>query len=294
MKRLGRQIVDAARQFALPWLEPSPGPTVAPRPSVEPTPGAGPVQNPLTPRVPAIPAGELREVRLSGHPVQYLLRRSPRKTIGFAVDHRGLTVTAPRRVSLREIESALAVRGDWVLRKLVEWREAESRRAEREVRWEHGAPVPFLGRPLTLQVDPGHRGTVLRVEDRLHLALPPGAGSEQIRDAFNGWIQAQARAHYAQRIAHFSQRLGVAPKRWRLSSARTRWGSCSADGSIRLNWRLMHFPPEIVDYVVCHELAHLKELNHGPRFWSTVGELFPEYPQAREWLRKRPGGTSAA
>lgn len=280
MKRLGRQIVDAARQLVLPWLEARP--TVTPSPRAEP------------PRSPARLSGEIREVRLSGHPVQYTLRRSPRKTIGFAIDHRGLTVTAPRWVSLREIESALAVRGDWVLRKLVEWRDAASRRAEREVRWEHGATVPFLGRPLTLHVEAGHRGAVARVDDRLHLALPPGAGSEQIRDAVDAWIQSQARAHYAQRIAHFSDRLGAAPKRWRLSSARTRWGSCSADGSIRLNWRLMHFPPEIVDYVVCHELAHLKELNHGPRFWSTVGELFPEYPQAREWLRKRPGSTSPA
>ena len=80
----------------------------------------------------------------------------------------------------------------------------------------------------------------------------------------------------------------MAPKRWALSSARTRWGSCAADGSIRLNWRLMHFPVEIIDYVVAHELAHLREMNHGPRFWSAVGELFPDWKRAREWLRGFP------
>ena len=229
----------------------------------------------------------LREVRLSGHPVQYTLRRSHRRTIGFAIDHRGLTVSAPRWVSQREIDSALATRGDWVLRKLADRREAEARRARQEVRWEHGAQFPFLGSPLTLHLDPAHRRPV-RIEDRLHVGLPSGTVGEEVREAVQGWMQAQARVHYAQRIAHFSDRLGVAPTRWRLSSARTRWGSCSADGSIRLNWRLMHFPPEIVDYVVCHELAHLKELNHGPRFWSTVGELFPEYPRARAWLKNAP------
>lgn len=229
----------------------------------------------------------IREIRLSGHPVQYTLRRSHRRTIGFAIDHRGLTVSAPRWVSQREIDSALATRGDWVLRKLADRREAEARRARQEVRWEHGAAFPFLGNPLTLHLDPAHRGPV-RIEDRLHVGLPSGTVGEEVREAVQDWMQAQARVHYAQRIAHFSDRLGVAPTRWRLSSARTRWGSCSADGSIRLNWRLMHFPPEIVDYVVCHELAHLKELNHGPRFWSTVGELFPDHARARAWLRSAP------
>jgi len=76
--------------------------------------------------------------------------------------------------------------------------------------------------------------------------------------------------------------------RWSLSSARTRWGSCSADGSIRLNWRLVHFPLDIVDYVIAHELAHLRELNHGTRFWQIVGDLFPEYERARAWLRDFP------
>jgi predicted metal-dependent hydrolase len=77
----------------------------------------------------------------------------------------------------------------------------------------------------------------------------------------------------------------VGPTRWGLSSARTRWGSCNSDGSIRLNWRLMHFPHEIIDYVICHELAHLKELNHGAEFWQTVGELFPDYQRVRGMLR---------
>ena len=88
--------------------------------------------------------------------------------------------------------------------------------------------------------------------------------------------------------ADFAREHGMRPTRWALSSARTRWGSCGADGAIRLNWRLMHFPPDIVDYVIAHELAHLRELNHGPQFWSTVGELFPDWQRARAWLRKLP------
>jgi predicted metal-dependent hydrolase len=109
-----------------------------------------------------------------------------------------------------------------------------------------------------------------------------------MRDAVQSWLQQQARLLFAERIPVYAQRLGQGPVRWRLSSARTRWGSCSADGSIRLNWRLVHFPPDIVDYVIAHELAHLREMNHGPRFWATVGSLFPEFERARDWLRQAP------
>ena len=263
MKRLARQVADAALQFTLPFLARTP--------------------------TPAVTRQGARLVMLSGQAVEYELRRSRRRTIGFAVDDRGLTVTAPRWVSTAEIEGALRERGDWILRKLVEWRALAARRAQFEIRWEHGAQVPFLGERLTIAVDPAHRGPVTRRDDRLHVALPPGADSEQVRDSIQGWLQRQARAHYAVRIEHFAGQLGVAPKRWGLSSARTRWGSCGADGSIRLNWRLMHFPPDIVDYVICHELAHLKELNHGPRFWETVADLFPDHARAREWLRSHPG-----
>ena len=98
----------------------------------------------------------------------------------------------------------------------------------------------------------------------------------------------QARELFAQRIPLYAQRLGRSPRRWALSSARTRWGSCAADGSIRLSWRLVQFPLPVVDYVIAHELAHLREMNHGPRFWSTVSELCPDFEQARAWLRRHP------
>lgn len=262
MRKLVRQIADAALQLTLPMFD--------------------------TERPPAVTRAGARLIRLGEQFVEYDLRRSRRRTIGLLIDERGLAVTAPKWAGTADIEAALLQRSDWVLRKLVEWREYAARRARLEIRWEHGGKVPFLGEPLAITLDPAHRGAVARSDDRLHVALPPGAGPDQIRDSVQGWLQKQARELFATRIAHFSELLGVAPSRWALSSARTRWGSCGADGAIRLNWRLMHMPPGIVDYVICHELAHLKELNHGPRFWETVGELFPDYENAREWLRTSP------
>jgi len=98
-------------------------------------------------------------------------------------------------------------------------------------------------------------------------------------------MRQHARSHFSARVQHYAERLQVRVTRIALSSARTRWGSASVDGSIRLHWRLIHFSPTIIDYVVAHELAHLHEMNHSPRFWAVVRSVMPEYEHAREQLR---------
>ena len=120
----------------------------------------------------------------------------------------------------------------------------------------------------------------------LRLGLPHDAAATQIRDAAEAWLQREARMLFAERAEHYARKLGVVVKRVSLSSARTRWGSASADGSIRLHWRLMHFSLDIIDYVVAHELAHLREMNHSPAFWDVVRSILPEYEPARDHLRR--------
>ena len=99
------------------------------------------------------------------------------------------------------------------------------------------------------------------------------------------WLQRQARRIFEERCALFAGRLGVRMKRLTLSSAATRWGSASADGSIRLNWRLVHFGLPVIDYVVTHELAHLREMNHSAAFWEVVRPALPDFEAARGALR---------
>jgi len=259
-------------------------PRPVPPPPPPPPPALSPPPAPPTPR-PVEP--DLRHVHLNGHPVAWELRRARRRTIGLLIDERGLRVNAPRSVSLVEIERALHERADWILRKLVEWREHAARRERLAPRWEDGAPLRVLGRALVLRIDPAQRG-VNEVGGELRVGLPHDTDPERLKDLVQAWLQRQAHRVFAERIPVFAERLGRAPRRWTLSSARTRWGSCTSDGTIRLSWRLVHFPADIIDYVIAHELAHLREMNHGPRFWSTVGELFPEYEQARSWLRRFP------
>ena len=255
---------------------------------------------PATARLEAPPGPALqhprarREVRLDGHVVGYELRRARRRTIGFIVSDEGLTVSAPKWVSLGDIDDALRDKGRWILRKLQEQQERLRRLQASRIAWRDGATFPFLGAPVIVRLDPRADGAVLHADAqalpgaakaRLHISLPHDAGPAQIRDAVQSWLQRQARRVFEERCREFAPRLGVRVKRLSLSSAATRWGSASADGSIRLNWRLVHFALPTVDYVVAHELAHLREMNHSAAFWDVVRSVMPDYEAARGQLK---------
>jgi predicted metal-dependent hydrolase len=233
---------------------------------------------------PAEQAPPQRTALLCQQAVRWQLVRSRRRTIGFQIDHRGLRVSAPRWVPLAEIEQALQEKGEWVVRKLAEWQAHERRRQELMPRWEHGAPLKILGASLNIELDPQCAGVEVD-GSRLIVGLPKQADSTEIRKHIEVWLQDRARELFAERIAVFAQKLGRSPSCLKLSSARTRWGSCAPDGSIRLNWRLMHYSRDIIDYVIAHEMAHLVEMNHGPKFWATVGSLLPDYEHIRSSLR---------
>ena len=213
--------------------------------------------------------------------VPYVLRRARRRTIGLTVDHRGLRVGAPPRTSLREVEALIRRHGDWVAQKLDAWKE---RRQPQALAIADGARLPLLGKTLTLRLALGSNRALWNesAEPTLTLLLrAPADGGRLLEKA----LRDKARALFAERLAHYAARLALPVPPLALSAARTRWGSCSTRSGIRLNWRLIHFPPAIVDYVVAHELAHLREMNHSPRFWAVVAQLFPDYQAARAELK---------
>jgi predicted metal-dependent hydrolase len=242
-----------------------------------------------------------REACLGGLRVGYELRRARRRTIGFIVADDGLAVSAPRWVPQAEIESALQEKSSWILRKLQEQGERLQRMEARRIEWRDGTGVPFLGETVIVVLDPRIAGACLNTAAAgsaaaqallagvprltLHVGLPHQAEPAQIRDAVQSWLQRQARRVFEERCHHFAPRLGVQVRRLSLSSAQTRWGSASADGTIRLNWRLIHFALSTIDYVVAHELAHLRVMDHSPRFWDVVRSVMPDYEQARGRLR---------
>jgi predicted metal-dependent hydrolase len=251
---------------------------------------------PVAAPVPALPRSPRarHELLLGEHRVAYELRRARRRSIGFSVGPEGLAVRAPRWVGLAEIETVLREKSSWILRKLHEQQQRAHRQLAARVEWQEGGSIPFLGETVILVLDPRATGAVLHTAAdalpgvphlTLHLGLPQQAGAEQIRDVVQSWLQRQARRVFEERCADYAARLGVRVRCLSLSSAATRWGSASADGSIRLNWRLVHFGLPVIDYVVAHELSHLREMNHSAAFWDVVRSVIPGYEQARAALR---------
>jgi len=284
-------------------------PAPAPVPSVAP---AAPAPEP-GPAVPALPLADAlapanfshprasREVMLGHARVAYEFTRAQRRTIGFVVGAEGLSVRAPRWVALRDVDAALQEKADWIVRKLDETRERHQRIESSRIEWRDGARFEFLGEPVVVRLDPRHAfagsgGAILDAgpagegnaigERVLRLALAGNASSSQVRDAAQAWLMRQARRIFTERLDHFAPRLGVRWNKLSLSNAATRWGSASADGSIRLHWRLVHFRMPVIDYVVAHELSHLRVMDHSPRFWETVESVVPDYHRLRRQLKE--------
>lgn len=264
---------------------------------VAPSPEPVSIASVLAPAVFRHPQAD-REIRLNEHVVAYALKRARRRSIGFIVGTEGLSVNAPKWVGLHDIEAALQEKARWILKKLQEQQERAQRMQSAKVEWRDGTSLPFLGETVIVVLDPRagltERGAVLNTDAAalpgvprltLHVGLPHGAAPAQIRDTVQSWLQRQARRVFEERCAHFAAQLNVRVTRLSLSSAQTRWGSASADGSIRLNWRLIHFAMPSIDYVVAHELAHLREMNHSPRFWDVVRSVLPDYEHARGSLK---------
>lgn len=276
----------------------TPSPLTAPTtpaPIPEPVPAAPAVSiaSVLAPAVFHHPQAD-RQIVLQEHTVGYALKRARRRTIGFIVGPEGLSVNAPKWVGIGEIESGLREKGAWILRKLREQQERGQRLAEAKVDWRDGTAIPFLGETVIVVLDSRATGAVLNTDAdalpgvprlTLHVGLPQHAAPEQIRDAVQSWLQRQARRVFEERIRHFAAQLRVTCTRLSLSSAQTRWGSASADGSIRLNWRLIHFAMASIDYVVAHELAHLRHMDHSPRFWDVVRSVVPDFEAKRSELK---------
>lgn len=222
-------------------------------------------------------------IDLGGREIEYRFARRRRRTLGITVDAAGLSVVAPLRAPWRDVESFLRHKERWILRKLDEWARAPR---PQQLRGMSGETLPLFGTSVTLDVAHARRRTVLHEPGRLFVRAAPG----RVLDALVRWLKHTAHAALTPRAAHYAALLGREAPRVAISNARTQWGVCSEDGVIRLSWRLVHLAPELADYVVAHEVAHLVELNHSPRFWALVSALYPNWQQARHRLELAGAG----
>lgn len=278
-------------QLALDWLDPKP--VVAPAETFISHASVLPLSEVLLAAEFVHPRAN-RSIDLGSSKVAYCLNRSKRSTIGMAVGPDGLDVRAPRWVSLSAVEAVLLEKAEWIVRKLQEVQERQRQMQATIIQWRQGARLPFLGGTLVLDINSERVSkaalTTLDSADGspekiLRVAVAQSASQSQIRDAVQAWLMQQAKANFMARLDHFAPQLGVRWKKLSLSNASTRWGTASADGAIRLNWRLIHFKQDIIDYVVVHELSHLRVMNHSPLFWDTVRAVVPDYAQRRAQLK---------
>ncbi|CAN7562483.1 SprT family zinc-dependent metalloprotease [Pseudoduganella sp. LjRoot289] len=249
-----------------------------------------PLRAPEPPPAPDADALPRRQLMVGQFILEYTLRRSTRRSIGFMIDDEGLRVTAPKRISIAEIDNAIRAKQHWIISKLDERRERRAARLRKPpVAWEDGATLPYLGGELKLRLYTATRNRTDYNPDtrELHMGLVQGATETLLKERVRAWMQQQAKTLFEQRLDLYAARLGVQYSAFALSSAGTRWGSCTVQRVIRLNWRLIHFSLPLIDYVVAHELAHILEMNHSARFWATVGRIYPAYDEAKALLRKR-------
>jgi predicted metal-dependent hydrolase len=202
------------------------------------------------------------------------LWRSERRSIGLKVTPAGLSVYAPRRADEVRLRQFVEERRTWAERHLA----AMQRPAPPVL--EDGFALPYLGQMLTLRSVPGLRKAV-RIGDELQ------ALEDRLEQTVEAWYRTGALEVFRPIVEHYAAALhrGRSLSAVRLSNAGGRWGSCTAAGVIRLHWRLLLAPLDVLHYVAAHEVAHLAELNHSPRYWAEVQHLMPEYRVPQRWLR---------
>ena len=224
-----------------------------------------------------------RIVLPNGEYIDYHLERTQRRTIGLKISAQGLVVHAPKRLSLTQLEHALKDKADWICKKLLAQRE----NAIAPVTWQDGEKLLLLGNEIALQVTENARNKAPDYQPGvLLIALNHPQDQELVARKTIQWYHKQALSDFSRRLALFAAKLGVITPQLFLSNAKSRWGSCNSKQEIRLNWRLIQAPPHIINYVICHELAHLKEMNHSRKFWAIVEKIYPEYLQAEKDLKQ--------
>lgn len=207
------------------------------------------------------------------------LVRAKRRTIALIVERDGsLTVRAPRRATLNDIYGFIAEKTDWILRS------REKLKAIKPIpkkAYVDGERFLLLGQEYELRLVPPQR-PALKFDSRFTLST---SAQERGELAFTKWYKTQALTIFTERVNHYANLHGLIPKEVKVNSAKTRWGSCTSAGTLNFTWRLVMAPLVVIDYVVLHELAHLKVKNHSPRFWKLVESLCPDFKHHRKWLR---------
>ena len=218
----------------------------------------------------------------NGETISYQLERRPRRTVGLKITADGLVVHAPKRIFAFQLNQILQQKSSWILNKL----QAREANHVAKIEWIDGEHLLYLGNDIQLIISQNNSNKALIFDQNTLLVASPQPNNHAVlgRKVIQ-WYKKQAALDFARRLEILAAKLGVATPPLTLSNAQSRWGSCNSRGQVRLNWRLLQAPPHIINYVICHELAHLKQMNHSAKFWAVVEQLFPNYKAAEKELK---------
>ena len=228
-----------------------------------------------------MPEAQRREIDLLGNVVEYEVRHSPDASEPrIDVDIHGVTVVVPEEDDVQPTE-LLKENAAWVVDQKRKYDAYQEQVPDRT--FEAGERFPFLGEDRELVIETRQKHEVDEESIRLRMSAVEQSSVKQVLENF---YRSRAREYLTERTDHYAERMAVEYEKLELRNQRTRWGSCSTGGTISLNWRLIMAPPDVVDYIVAHELAHLTEQHHGREFWQLVGEHIPDYKEKAEWLEQ--------
>lgn len=222
--------------------------------------------------------------------MNYQLIKSNRKTIAISFDRDGnLVVKAPFYVKNRDIEAFVLSKAEWIEATALRLRRAREKEEALRPKLENGDALSYLGekRILTVICEDRKRAKVKSVLGRLILYVPYEADYEYRRYALEQWYRAEAGIVIGEKVREFAGLLSVSYGDIRIKDQRSRWGSCSGKGNLNFNWRILMAPEAVCDYVVIHELCHLKHMDHSQNFWRLVESVCPKYRQCRNWLKEQ-------
>ena len=232
----------------------------------------------------------MEAIQLGTSKINYQIIRSNRKTVGFEVHvEKGVLVRAPQDLSEDEIAKLVKKKADWILQK--QERIAEIKDKPHPKEYLSGEKLPYIGRRYRLKVK---EADIIGIEVKLYQGkfqikvssqIKAGNRKELIREEAIKWYKNKAKLRLKERVEKYKNKIGKEPNSIKIKNHKSRWGSCSNLNNLNFNWKIIMAPMSVIDYIVVHELAHLKYPNHSRDFWGLVEAIIPDYREKQEWLR---------
>ena len=213
-----------------------------------------------------------------------LVRSGRRKSVGIYVRDGQVVVRAPLREPLERITRFVNAKQHWIRAHLQHQQETLARGQHTFV---EGDRFYLFHQPLRLTLAAGRPAGVTVAGEHLRVVCPRPTDSRAVKTLLEDWYRQTASQHFAQRVEHFAKTLALEPAAIAIRRYKTRWGSCTRDRKLQFNWLLLMAPKEVIDYVVVHELAHIRHFNHSADFWRLIGSQLPDYAQQRLWLKQQ-------